>query len=130
MKKNFLMFCGVTALMVLLASCTKQPTASFKLSKTTAAVGESITATFDGEDANTFSWTAYDGAVGDTPTGASSSNFITVSGGDRCENNWTVSFTTAGTYTIILTARNYKDGCECSDCSGKRDEVSQTVTIQ
>ena len=129
MKKKILKFSFMTSIILLVASCTKQPTASFKLSKSTAVVGESITATFDGDNSNTYIWSAWDGAVSQ-PTGASSGNVTSVSGGDHCDNSWTMSFSAAGTYTIYLSAKNYKDGCDCTDCSGKEDEFTKTVTIQ
>jgi hypothetical protein len=126
MKKNFFIFCTATALMVLVAACTKQPTSSFKLSKTTAAAGENITATYDGENANTYVWVAW---AGTTNTGASY-NINTVSKGQRCDNTWTFNFPDPGTYTVQLRAVNYKEGCDCTDCSGKSDESTQTITIQ
>ena len=130
MKKNFLMFCATTAVVLFVTACAKKPSASFKLSKTTAAVGESITATFDGEETNAYVWGAWDGSVS-TPTGASSGSVATVSGGTRCDNSWTFSFTTPVTYTIWLNAKYYKEGCDCMDCSDKNDdEITKTITIQ
>jgi len=130
MKKNFLTYFAATAMIVFFAACAKKPSASFKLSKTTAAVGESITATFDGEETNAYVWSAYDGSV-TTPTGASSGSVTTVSGGTRCDNAWTFSFNTPGTYTIWLNAKYYKEGCDCTDCSDKNpDETTKTITIQ
>lgn len=79
MKKNFLMFCAASAIVVFSAACAKKPSASFKLSKTTAAVGESITATFDGEETNAYLWSAWDGSVS-TQTGSSSGNVTSISG--------------------------------------------------
>jgi putative salt-induced outer membrane protein YdiY len=130
MKKNFLMFCAASAIVVFSAACAKKPSASFKLSKTTAAVGESITATFDGEETNAYLWSAWDGSVS-TQTGTSSGNVTSISGGSRCDDSWTFSFTAPGTYTIWLNAKYYKEGCDCSDCSDRNpDETTKVITVQ
>jgi hypothetical protein len=126
MKKRFTFLC-LAATMMLAISCNKRPEASFTLSKTSAAVGESITATFNGQDANTYLWFLYDGTNTNAET---SSHFTTVADGQRCDSKWTFNVDTSGTYTVYLKAVNYKDGCECSDCSGKNDEFTQTITIQ
>jgi hypothetical protein len=126
MEKKITFLLSVVVMFVAI-SCHKRPEASFTLSKSTAAVGENISATFNGQDANTYLWTIYDGT---NTNAASSSNYVTVADGERCNPKWTFSVNAAGTYTVYLKAVNYNDGCECSECSGKDDIYTQTITIQ
>ena len=123
------MFCVATAVIVSLAACVKKPTSSFKLSKTSAAVGESITATFDGENAKSYSWGAYEGVVSE-PQFYGAPGVTTSSGGNSCDNSWSFSFTYPGTYTIILDAYNDKEDCNTAPGLGKSDRSTQTITIQ
>ena len=129
MKKKILKFSMMTSIILLAASCTKQPTASFKLSKSTAAVGEIITATFDGENAKSYNWGAYDGVV-TAPQFSGSGAIATITGGGSCDNAWSFNYTQPGTYTIILDVYNDKEDCITAPGQGKSDRSSQTITIQ
>ena len=122
--------CSILTVIMLLAlcSCIKKPTADVTVDKTTATVGETITATSASTNANTYLWGVFDG---DNVSGGNSSNYTTISGGSPCDATWSFSISVAGTYTLRLKVCNFKNGCDGEeDSSGYCDDVLVTLTIQ
>lgn len=111
-----------------ISSCVKTPEASISADKTTAAVNETITVNSTSKNTNTYSWSVWDGTS--TTGGSSTSRLVPVSGGGLCDNSFSFKLDSVGTYTVLLRARNDKDGCTATNSSGKSDEATVTLTIQ
>ena len=87
--------------LVILSSCTKQPTASFSVSSSTVTVDENVSFNNSSTDAKSYEW-----SFGDGNTSYSS--------------NPTHSYSSTGSYTVRLTAIN----------KSKEDTYSRTVTVE
>ena len=90
------------ALIALLASCVKQPEATFTASKTTPITGEEISFTNSSTDAVSYSWD-----FGDSKTST--------------EKNPKHTYDKFGTYTVKFIANSKKDK--------KSDEATTTITV-
>jgi len=100
MKKVSLLITAVT--IVVLSSCTKQPTASFTVSNSgDIEIGDEVDFSNSSTDAKSYSWSFGDG---ETSTSTSPSH----------------EYTSSGTFIVSLTANNKK----------KTDSYSQSVTIE
>jgi len=132
--KNIHVILAAIVLVFVISSCTKKPEASFNLSKTTAAVNEEITATSTTTDANDYTWWFYEGAKTSVQPGSSTPHAIVVSDFTSGCDVTTVKFKfdSAGTYTVLLKACNWKKGCPPPDdgSSGFCDVAYESVTIQ
>lgn len=91
MKKRFLIFnlsFLITLALIGFTSCQKPATSTFTYSPSSPKVGQAVQFTYTGSGGNTFLW-----SFGDGSNGSGSQNPV-----------WT--YTTAGTYSVTLTATN------------------------
>ncbi len=129
--KNIQLIIAGLVLVIVISSCTKKPEVSFTVTKTTAAVNEEITATSTSIDANSHTWFFYEGIKESVQQGSSTPHVSIVSGGFPCEHNFvTFKFDSVGTYTVLLNACNWKDGCGTKATSGFCDIATEIITIQ
>jgi hypothetical protein len=118
--KNFKLILTAIMLFVAITACRKTPEACIDADKTIAKVNETITVTSCSKDANAYIWGFKD------MTGY----VTTVSGGTICDDSWAFKTDSIGTYTVQLTACNYKKKCNTSSSNtGKQDETTLTITI-
>lgn len=100
--KTIYLFTAIAAAIVLTASCRKTPVACIKSDKTTAAINETITFISCSENAETTEWDFGDGSSAEG-------------------NSVTYAYSTAGTYTVKITAFSKREK--------KKDETSISITI-
>lgn len=109
MKKSFLLFIGLSSLLLL--GCKKPPTACMELSSTSVGVGEMVEFTSCSKKALSYEW-FISGPVGAPENSLGWSDVY-----------FTHSFTQTGTYTISLTAY------ENFSFLGRSNTIEETIVV-
>ncbi len=109
MRRSTLFLISLFVVMFLGSSCTKEPTAGFKMSKTVAYINEEIQFTNESVDAYSYEW---DFGDGNTST----------------EENPTHSYKVGGTYKVTLTA--YSKNGKKTNTYTQSIEIKNRITLK